>query len=51
MVWSKLINNMTISILCLLTGQTARGAVEDPALEETVRRLLVEARAVAAAHR
>jgi 2-dehydropantoate 2-reductase len=46
-IWSKLITNMSMSVLCLLTGQTARGVREDPALREIVPRLLDEAQAVA----
>ena len=46
-LWTKLIGNMTVSILCLLTGQTAKAAVADPALREVVPRLLAEAQAIA----
>jgi 2-dehydropantoate 2-reductase len=46
-IWSKLITNMSMSVLCLLTGQTAKGVREDPALREIVPRLLDEAQAVA----
>jgi 2-dehydropantoate 2-reductase len=45
-IWSKLITNMSMSVLCLLTGQTARGVREDPALRDIVPRLLDEAQAV-----
>ncbi len=46
-VWSKLLTNMSMSVLCLLTGQTARGVRDDPALAEIVPRLLDEASSVA----
>jgi len=46
-IWSKLITNMSMSVLCLLTGQTAKGVREDSALREIVPRLLDEAQAVA----
>lgn len=49
-VWTKLVNNMTVSVLCLLTGMTARAAVEDPELSPLVRHLFGEAYGVAAAH-
>jgi 2-dehydropantoate 2-reductase len=45
-IWSKLLTNMSMSVLCLLTGQTARGVREDPALRDVVPRLLDEAQAV-----
>jgi 2-dehydropantoate 2-reductase len=37
---------MSMSVLCLLTGQTARAVRADPALREIVPRLLDEAQAV-----
>ena len=46
-LWTKLIGNMSVSILCLITGQTAKAAVADPALRELVPRLLAEAQAIA----
>ena len=46
-IWTKLTSNMSVSVLCSLTGQTARVTVEDPALQEFVPRLLDEAQAVA----
>jgi 2-dehydropantoate 2-reductase len=46
-IWTKLTSNMSVSVLCSLTGQTARLTVEDPALQEFVPRLLDEAQAVA----
>ena len=30
-IWSKLLTNMSMSVLCLLTGQTARAVRDDPA--------------------
>ena len=45
-IWSKLLTNMSMSVLCLLTGQTARAVRDDPALREIVPRLLDEAQAV-----
>jgi 2-dehydropantoate 2-reductase len=46
-IWTKLIGNMSISVLCLLTGQTVKAAVQDPALRDVVPRLLEEAQAIA----
>jgi 2-dehydropantoate 2-reductase len=46
-IWSKLLTNMSMSVLCLLTGQTARGVREDPALRDVVPRLLAEADSIA----
>ena len=46
-IWTKLTSNMSVSVLCSLTGQTARVTTEDPALREVVPRLLDEAQAVA----
>jgi 2-dehydropantoate 2-reductase len=45
-IWSKLLTNMSMSVLCLLTGQTARGVRDDPDLADIVPRLLEEANAV-----
>jgi 2-dehydropantoate 2-reductase len=42
-IWSKLLTNMSMSVLCLITGQTARGVRDDPALREVMPRLLDEA--------
>jgi 2-dehydropantoate 2-reductase len=42
-IWSKLLTNMSMSVLCLLTGHTARGVRDDPALHDVVPRLLDEA--------
>jgi 2-dehydropantoate 2-reductase len=46
-IWSKLLTNMSMSVLCLLTGQTARAVRDDPDLREAVSCLLDEAHAVA----
>ena len=46
-IWSKLLTNMSMSVLCLLTGQTARAVRDDPVLADVVPRLLDEANAVA----
>ena len=46
-IWSKLLTNMSLSVLCLLTGQTARDVRDDPALREVVPRLLDEANSIA----
>lgn len=45
-IWSKLITNMSLSVLCLLTGQTARGVRDDPALADVIPRLLDEANGI-----
>jgi 2-dehydropantoate 2-reductase len=45
-IWSKLLTNMSISVLCLLTGQTAKAVREDPALRDIVPRLLDEANSI-----
>ena len=49
-LWSKLVNNMTVSVLCMLTGQTAKAAIEDPFLSTIVRTVRAEAFAIAEAH-
>lgn len=46
-IWSKLLTNMSLSVLCLLTGQTARAVRDDPSLREMVPRLLDEANSIA----
>jgi 2-dehydropantoate 2-reductase len=46
-IWSKLLTNMSMSVLCLLTRQTARGVRDDPALHDVIPRLLDEANGVA----
>jgi 2-dehydropantoate 2-reductase len=38
--------NMSMSVLCLITGQTAKGARQEPALRDVVPRLLEEAQAI-----
>jgi 2-dehydropantoate 2-reductase len=45
-IWTKLLTNMSMSVLCLLTGQTARGVRDDPALREVIPRLLDEANSI-----
>jgi len=45
-IWSKLLTNMSMSVLCLLTGQTARAVRDDPALAEIVPRPTALRRAV-----
>jgi len=49
-LWSKLVSNMTFSVLCMLTGQTVRALWEDPALQPQLGPLLAEAMGVAMAH-
>ena len=46
-IWTKLISNMSVSVLCMLTAKTARAAVEDPALQDVVSRMLDEAQSIA----
>jgi 2-dehydropantoate 2-reductase len=45
-IWSKLMTNMSLSVMCLITGQTAKGVRDDPALRDVVPRLLEEAQAI-----
>ena len=45
-IWAKLLTNMSMSVLCLLTGQTARGVRDDPALRDVTPRLLDEANSI-----
>jgi 2-dehydropantoate 2-reductase len=45
-IWSKLLTNMSMSVLCLITGQTARAVRDDPALRDVVPRLLEEANSI-----
>jgi 2-dehydropantoate 2-reductase len=45
-IWTKLLTNMSMSVLCLLTGQTARGVRDDPALRDVIPRLLDEANSI-----
>jgi 2-dehydropantoate 2-reductase len=44
-IWSKLLTNMSMSVLCLLSGQTARAVRDDPAFRDVIPRLLDEANA------
>jgi 2-dehydropantoate 2-reductase len=46
-IWSKLLTNMSMSVLCLLTGQTARAVRDDPAMQEVIPRMLEEANSIA----
>jgi 2-dehydropantoate 2-reductase len=46
-IWSKLLTNMSVSMLCLLTGQTARAVRDDPAMRAVIPPLLDEANSVA----
>jgi 2-dehydropantoate 2-reductase len=46
-IWSKLLTNMSLSVMCLLTGHTARGVRDDPALADIIPRLLEEANGIA----
>src|SRR6201996_2367638 len=46
-IWSKLLTNMSMSVLCVLPGQTARGVRDEPALQDVIPRLLDEANSVA----
>ena len=46
-IWSKLLTNMSMSVLCLITGQTARAVRDDEALREVVPRLLDESDSIA----
>jgi 2-dehydropantoate 2-reductase len=45
-IWSKLLTNMSLSVLCLLTGLTARAVRDDPALADILPRLLDEANSI-----
>lgn len=49
-IWSKLTGNMTVSVLCMLTGLPARAAMMDEGLWTFTPRLMEEAYAVARAH-
>ncbi len=49
-IWSKLLTNMSLSVLCLLTGQTARGLRDDPVLQDVIPRLVDEANLIAQAY-
>src|SRR5260370_10447977 len=46
-IWSKLMTNMSMSVLCLITGQTAKGARAEPTFPEAVPRLLEQPQAIA----
>jgi 2-dehydropantoate 2-reductase len=46
-IWSKLLTNMALSVLCLLTGQTARAVRDDALMQEIIPRLLEEANQIA----
>lgn len=46
-LWRKLAANATVSVLCMITGQTARAAVEDVLLSDLVRQLLDELKLIA----
>ena len=46
-IWSKLLTNMSMSIMCLLTGLTARAVRDEPALQDVIPRLLDEANSIA----
>jgi len=49
-IWSKLLTNMSLSVLCLLTGQTARGVRDDDLLQDVIPRLVDEANLIAQAY-
>jgi 2-dehydropantoate 2-reductase len=49
-IWSKLLTNMSLSVLCLLTGQTARGVRDDAVLQDVIPRLVDEANQIAQAY-
>lgn len=46
-IWSKLLTNVTQSVMCLLTGQTSRELLEDPTFSTVFPRLIEEAHQVA----
>jgi 2-dehydropantoate 2-reductase len=46
-IWTKLVSNMTLSILCVATGQGIRDTIEDPAIRDLMPRLLAEGLTVA----
>ena len=46
-IWTKLLTNMSMSVLCLVTGQTARAVRDDADLRDMIPRLLDEANSVA----
>jgi 2-dehydropantoate 2-reductase len=49
-LWTKLVQNITSSTLCVLTRKPLAALTQDPALAEINMRLLAESRAIAAAH-
>jgi 2-dehydropantoate 2-reductase len=49
-LWGKLVRNMTVSVICLLTGLTALDITRDPYFARALPSLLAEARAAATAH-
>ncbi|TPQ42829.1 2-dehydropantoate 2-reductase [Bradyrhizobium guangdongense] len=46
-IWSKLLTNMSLSVLCLLTGLTARAVRDDATFGNVIPRLLDEANEIA----
>ena len=46
-IWSKLLTNMSMSVLCLLTGMTARAVRADEALRDVIPRMLDEGDSIA----
>ncbi len=49
-VWTKLVNNMSGSVIALATGSTSDATRSDPGLAEIYRRVVREGLAIAAAH-
>jgi 2-dehydropantoate 2-reductase len=49
-IWSKLLTNMSMSVMCLLTGQTARAVRDELALKDVIPHLLDEANAIATSY-
>lgn len=47
-MWRKLALNLSTSLLCMVTGQSAREASEDPVLGPVAKRLMTETIAIAA---
>jgi len=45
-IWSKLLTNMSLSVLCLITGQTAKASGRTPRCAMSLPRLLEEAQTV-----
>src|SRR5262249_11505474 len=46
-IWQNLLTNMSMSVLCVLPGRTARAVRDEPALQHVLPRLVDEANAVA----